>query len=220
MFHNIFKKSKKQPKPLQIKIIADHREKNSLVIPTLHELNANLEVTQLKVGDYLIGNTIIERKTFSDFLSSMTSRRLLQQLKQMKQYKKALLIIEGRSKIEDYSNMHPNSYKGFILSISLNYQIPIIFTDDPEETALYLLVLAKQLAKNPQELSLHGRIPKTKKEQKKYILESFPNIGPKTAEKLLKKFKTLTNIFGQSIEDLEQVLKSRAKDFKKLLEDK
>ena len=222
MLHNIFSKTKTKPtkKPKQVKILADIHEKNSLVIPTLHELGADFEITHLKVGDYLINNIVIERKTFSDFISSMLSRRLIDQLKHLKQYPKALLLIEGKSHIEDYTSMNPNSYHGFIMSILLNYQIPIIFTEDPEETALYLHLLSKQQAKPNQEISLHARIPKTKKEQKKYVLESFPNIGPQKAKKLLKKFSTLSSVFQASEEELEEVLKSRAKEFKNLVEKK
>lgn len=222
MFHNIFKKSKSKSKPKQQpRLIADHREKNSLVIPTLHELNIDIEIKELKVGDFQIGNIIIERKTFNDFLGSMINKRLLDQLKHLKQAKQALLIIEGYnldSLARGERNINPNAVRGFVLSISLDYQIPIIITEDAEETALYLAVLAKRQLKKPVEMSLHSRIPKTKKEQKKYILESFPNIGPKTAERLLKKFKTLNKTMNATVEDLSEILKSRAKDFKKLLE--
>lgn len=224
MFHDIFKKPKKknklQPKP---KVIADHREKNSLVIPNLHKLNIDVEIKNLKVGDFQIGNTIVERKTFNDFLGSMINKRLLDQLKHLQQAKSALLIIEGYdidSLAKGERNINPNAIRGFMLSISLEYQIPIIITEDADETAIYLAVLAKRQLKKPTEMSLHPRIPKTKKEQKKYILEAFPNIGPKTAEQLLKKFKTLNKTMNATIEELREILKSRAEDFRKLIEDK
>ena len=40
----------------------------------------------------VVGDTIIERKTTSDFISSMLNKRLLTQLKQMKKYKEQILI--------------------------------------------------------------------------------------------------------------------------------
>ncbi len=67
-------------------------------------------------------------------------------------------------------------------------------------------------------MSLHSRIPKTKREQKKYILEAFPNIGPKTAKRLLEKFKTLSAVFGAAEEELAEILKGRTKDFGSLLD--
>ena len=59
------KQDKKQIKPL---IIIDIHEKNSSVIANLAELGAEIEEKNLKIGDYLVGETIIERKTFSDFI--------------------------------------------------------------------------------------------------------------------------------------------------------
>ena len=53
--------------------------------------------------------------------------------------------------------------------------------------------------------------------QKEFILESFPNIGPKTAESLLKRFKTLNNIFSAKSNQLYPILKSKTNNFINLL---
>ena len=221
-FHNIFKLTRKQKKKPRPTIIADIHEKNSLILAELHENKTiKLEIKPLKIGDYLIGKTIIERKTVNDFISSMINKRLIQQLRQMKKYKKQLLIIEGIDEQELYredTKLNPNAIRGFILSIITNYQIPIIFTQDHKDTAKYLIILAKQQLKPKAEITLHQRIPKKIREQKQYILESFPNIGPITAKKLLKKFKTLNNTINANKEELKEILKSRTESFKNLLE--
>ena len=78
------KKIKSKLKP---KIIADTHEKNSLIISELHSnKDVELEIKSLKIGDYLIGDIIIERKTINDFISSMINKRLIQQLKQLQKY--------------------------------------------------------------------------------------------------------------------------------------
>ena len=219
--HNIFsfKKSKLQKPVIKPKIIADIHEKDSLILAELTEKEKNKEIEliiqPLKIGDYLIGNTIIERKTISDLVSSIISKRIIEQLKQMKQYKQQLLILEGDLNDSDFNQ---NAIRGFILSTSLNYQIPIIFTQDYKETSNYLIILAKQQLKPKTEISLHSRIPKTVPEQKQYILEAFPNIGPVTAKKLLKEFKNLYSIFNASEEELEKILRKRAVEFKRLLD--
>jgi len=213
------KKSKSKHIP---KIIADVHEKNSLVISELHSNNQiELELKSLKIGDYLIGKTVIERKTVSDFISSMLNKRLITQLKQMQKYSQQILIIEGIDEQELYkkeTKLNPNSIRGFILSILTFHQIPIIMTQNYEDTAQYLITLAKQQIKKPIEISLHHRIPKTIKEQKQYILEAFPNIGPAKAKKLLKKFKTISKTINADEEDLKEVLKNQASDFKKLIQ--
>jgi ERCC4-type nuclease len=221
MFHDIFKtlKKRKIKQKIKPKIIADIHEKDSLI---LAELAANkdiqLEIKSLKIADYLIGNIAIERKTINDLISSMISKRLMEQLRNLKEYKQNLLIIEGENEFSQDTKLNPNAIRGLILSIILRQNIPIIFTKNYDDTSQYLITLAKQQLKPGIESSLHSRIPKTSNEQKKYVLESFPNIGPITAKKLLKKFNSLINIFNSTEEELEKILKKRAKTFKLLLD--
>ncbi len=180
-----------------------------------------MQIKSLKIADYLIGETAIERKTVQDFISSMINKRLIEQLKQLQKYKQNLIIVEGIDEQELYSKetkLNPNAIRGFILSISLNHNIPIIMTQNYEDTAQYLITLAKQQLKKPIQPSFHSRIPKTIKEQKQYILESFPNIGPITAKKLLEKFKTIKNTINAEEEELKKILKIKSKNFKELLD--
>jgi len=216
--YNIFKKTKTKPKKIPL-VIADIHEKNSLVISELHHSKEiSLEIKSLKIGDYLINETILERKTISDLISSMINKRLIQQLNQMKVYKQQLLIIEGNlNQVYRENNNISKALRGFILSILTNHQTPIIFTKDYKDTTKYLITLAKQQLKPKTEITLHSRIPKTIQEQKQYILESFPNIGPTKAKKLLEKFKTLLSTFNASEEELEEILKNQKKEFKELI---
>ncbi|MEX0920839.1 MAG: ERCC4 domain-containing protein [Candidatus Pacearchaeota archaeon] len=206
----------------KIKIIVDHREKNSLVISELYTLGIDSEMKQLKVADYIVKGIAVERKTVSDFISSMINRRLLNQLEELKQYSERILIIEGLENQELYSDdeswkgMHPNSIRGFIISILIKHKVPIIFTKDYKDTARFLSVLAKR---KPKELPLNiSKKSLDKKERLQFILEGFPGIGPKTARKLLKKHKTLKRIFNSSEEVLKDTLGKRAKIFKNIVE--
>jgi len=102
--HNIFSTKreiikKDLPKP---KIIIDYREKQSLVAAELVKLGFEIEFKELKVGDYLVNDVAIERKTVSDFISSMINKRLLNQIEELQQYENKLLIIEGIDEQEIY----------------------------------------------------------------------------------------------------------------------
>jgi|TARA_B100001971_G_C18164281_1_gene523246 Fanconi anemia group M protein len=220
-FHNIFSKLKSKKKKNKSKkvpiIIADVHEKNSLVISELQaNKQINLEVKSLKIGDYMIGKTIIERKTVQDFISSMLNKRLFIQLKQMQKYNQQILILEGdlQSAFIKKTKLNPNSIRGFILSILTSNQIPIIMTSDYEDTANYLIILAKQQLKPKTDFTFHKRIPRTIKEQKNYILESFQGIGPATAKKLLKRFKTIKNIINAQPEQLKELIGKKSEIFK------
>jgi len=222
MFEEIFKKTNRKiiEKPEE-KIIADYREKNSLVPSALVKLGFEIEFKELKVGDFLIKGIIIERKTVSDFISSMVNKRLLSQLMDLQQYPNKLLVIEGIDEQELYNDeetgVHQNSIRGFLLSILLKYKIPIIFTKNPRDTAKFISVIAN---KQQTEMSLNlKKKARNKKEQLQFILEGFPGVGPKTAKKLLKEFKTLENIFNSSEENLKKIIGKKSKIFNLLTEE-
>jgi len=222
MFHNIFSKkdrqeeySKKEKSKSKNKIIVDHREKNSLI-----QLGHEIEFSQLEIGDYLINGTVIERKTVQDFISSMLNKRLLRQIENLTNLDSKLLLVEGieennlyqEANEESEIKLHPNSIRGFLLSITLKDKIPLIFTKNSEDTAKFLDVLAR---KKPSNISLKlKRRPLNEKEHIQFIIESFPGIGPKTAQKLLKEFKTINNIINASEEDLKKVIGKKSEAFR------
>ena len=206
-----------------MKIIADLHEKNSLVPAELINLNVEVEFKHLKVADFVIGNVAIERKTISDFINSMINKRLIRQLEELKQYEKKLLIIEGIEEQELYNDspegLHGNAIRGMLLYISLESNCPIIFTKDYEDTAKFLFLIARRMEKNQTPFSLHAKKKaRNIKEQKQYILESFPGIGPATAKKLLKQFQTISNIINATDNELKGILKGKLDSFKKILE--
>ena len=211
------KKIKTKKKKQEI-ILIDYREKNSLVASELINLNLKIEFKELKVGDYIVKNIAIERKTVNDFISSIKNKRLINQLEELQQYKNKLLIIEGLDEQELYTDsdegigMHPNAIRGFLLSVLLKYRVPIIFTKNYEDTAKFILILSK---KEEKEMPLNiTKKNLDKKERKQFILEGFPGVGPKTAKKLLKKFKTIKNIFNSSQEELGEVIGKKSEVFK------
>ncbi len=218
MIHDIFspkKESKSKKNIPKEKIIIDYREKNSLVPAELINQNFEVEFKELKIGDYLVKETIIERKTTTDFVQSMINKRLFKQLEEIKQYPNYLLIVEGKFK---ETRIHPNAIKGFILSINLNYKVPIIFTNSEEETATYISLLAK---KQKRTISLNPIKSSLSDDQRiKYILQSFPNIGPITTKRLLEQFENLETIFNSSEKELKPFLGKNTWKFQEILKRK
>lgn len=215
------KADKEKEKP---KVEIDYREKSSLVVSELISLGLDIEIKELKVADYIVKGTAIERKTVSDFVNSMKNRRLLKQLEELQQYESKLIIVEGIDEQELYTDseenigMHPNSIRGFLLSILLNYKVPIIFTKNYEDTAKFILVLSK---KEQREAPLNV-VKKSldKKEQAQYILEGFPGIGPKTARKLLKKFRTIKNVINATEEELKKEIGKKTDNLLRIIDEK
>lgn len=204
---------------VEAEIIIDKRERKSLVAHELISLGTKIKFEMLPVADYLIGKTAVERKTASDFVSSIVNKRLLRQLEEIKQFKKALLIIEGDLYETDFNE---NAIRGMLLSIMLDHRIPIVFTSGCDETAKFLSSLVKREGKNRPEIGLKAKKKAySLAEQQQIIIEGLPSIGPNLARALLKKFKTIRAIANADEEDLQEVEKigkKKAKIIKNIVE--
>lgn len=216
---NIFSNKNIEPEE-KPRIIMDYREKNSLIYAELLKLNLDVEIKELKVGDYLVNGVIIERKTIGDFISSMLSKRLSHQIEDLKQTENKLIIIEGYLEKDLYpegEGLHPNSIRGFLISILLKHKIPVLFTKNTRDSANFLNVIARRKEKE----SSFNISKKTKdhKEKLRFILEGFPGIGPKTSKKLLEKFQTIKNIINADEEEMKKILGKKYEIFKKLIEE-
>ncbi len=211
---NIKQEIKIPKKP--IKIIVDVREKSMAKL--LHN-HADVELKTLEVGDYVLSDrVVVERKTAEDFVNSIIDKRLFNQLKNLKKVEKPLLIIEG----DNFSRLHENAIKGAILSIILDFGIPIVFTKNAEETADLLIKIAEkeQIKEKRAVMVRYGKTAMSLKEQQKFIVESLPDVGGALAERLLKHFKTVENVFTAKEEELmkvEGVGKERAKKIREVL---
>jgi Fanconi anemia group M protein len=170
----------------------------------------DIEFKQLPVADYIVGDVAIERKTINDLKNSIINKRINKQLTEIKQFKKHILIIEGFDS-EAYKSgiIHENALRGFLLSIAINYQVPIIYTADAKDTAQYLSILAN---KSPnKEAALRATKQQfSEKEKMIYILEGFPGIGPSTAKKLLEKYKKLKDVITAPENDLKNIIGEKA----------
>jgi DNA excision repair protein ERCC-4 len=219
MFEDIFQKTKKfriQEPSTKKQIRIDFREKNSFVISELRSLNALCNVENLKVGDYIIEDLVIERKTYSDFLNSIINKRLIQQIESLKQYPQRLIIIEGHEEEIKDRLFHKKAIRGFTLSLLLKHKIPLYFTKNSKETAELLVHLSEKKSNSNNPLR-ENKKASTKKEQIQYILEGFPGIGSSTAKKLMKRFKTLKNVFNASEEEIKKEIGKKSEIFLDLI---
>jgi ERCC4-type nuclease len=215
-FFDIF--SKKKDDEEKIKIEVDFREKNSLVPSLLMKEGFEVEFKQLPVADYIVNGAAIERKTVSDLKSSIVNKRIVSQLLELKQYKNYFLFVEGILNDDIYSGgIHENAFRGFLLSVGMDFNVPIIFTYDEKDTAKYLAVLARKKEKGEMGIRA-SKIALSDEEQAQFILEGFPNVGAVKAKKLIEKFGSLHRIFNASEEELQEILGKRAKEFKRIID--
>lgn len=206
-------------------VYADTREGNSKVIRHLNEMELDVQVKTMAVGDYQVSDeVIIERKTAKDFVDSITDKRLFKQANDLREeFKKPIIILEGDNFYSGFLN--PNAIRGSMASIALDFGISILPTRNAQDTAAMIKRIAIREQKGDKSpISLRTeRKPANIWEQQLFIIESLPNIGPVNAKRLLEYFGTVTDIINAPVEELvkvEGIGKKTAKNIRKVIDSK
>lgn len=195
-------------KKVNVKIIIDHRESRSLVMRFLSQKDLTVEPQQLQVGDYIISSRIgIERKTVDDFLTSLIDGKLFIQMKNLRAtYSRPLLIVEGDGLLTKRNISH-NAIFGSIVSIIVDFGIPIVTTRTPKETADFLFVMTQREQKEgDRAVALRGqKTARTISEQQQFLIEGLPNVSGILAQRLLQHFGSIRSLANATEDDLCQV---------------
>ncbi len=206
-------------------IWVDYRERCSGVIESLKKKGYEYEVKSLQVGDYIVSGTYIERKTSPDFIVSLKTGRLFKQIKELKkQGRQQLLIIEGLP-LKLIRGASYQAIDGALIAIAVSWQLPVLYSECPAETAEILNRIRKQIIKRSDLKSRKIYLKKKSRYhpiQKKKILESMPTIGPHLANGLLDKFGSLEKIFNASEQELMKIKgigKGKAKKIKDVIKE-
>lgn len=183
------------------RIVVDDREKASGVPDNLRHLGAKVEFRLLDVADYVIGDRAVERKTTSDFVSSLFSGRLFEQARRLSEsYVMPLMVVEGDLQASLQEISRPKTFWGSILSLVLQYDIRPFFTVDALQTAELVFTFARHLSYGKRTPPVIVKKPRISSDTQLQLLVvgSLPTIGPKLAERLLERFGTIRRIFEAS----------------------
>lgn len=214
------------PKKEELPVVfADTREGNSKVIRHLSEMEIDVKVQAMAVGDYQVSDeVVIERKTAKDFVDSIVDKRLFKQARSlMEEFKRPLIILEGDDLYDGMIN--PNAIRGSIASIALDFGISIIPTRNAQDTAAMIKRIAireQSGEKTPIQIRTDKK-PVNLWEQQLFIIESLPNIGPVNAKNLLEHFGTVANIINASesqLQEVEGIGKKTAANIRKVVDSK
>ena len=205
----------------KVRIAVDSHEPDE-ICDSLEALGAEIEIRTLEVGDYQLSDRLIaERKTRSDFESSILDGRLFHQLSQTgAAFTRAVIIVEGDAPSD--SRISRSALLGAYSSIIADFGCALFFTRSTSATAEMLFALAKheQLSRK-QSLSVYAkRKARTFPEQQRAVIESLPNIGPTLARSLLNYFNTVENVISAPESELAEVGKigkKKAKELRELL---
>lgn len=210
----------------QMKLLIDQRE-GDRIKEMASACGCETQVVQLPLGDFLIakddGAIVIERKSVSDFVSSVRSNRLWDQLLRVSkadsiegyQIKRRLLLLHGsfNEYLLQENDRFWRSIAGAMLEVIFVYGIPIIQVEDDAALEAFLRILIQR-----EELGQDDGLPKARwfrrptpselpiKDKKLYVLESIPLVGGHLARSLLDHFGAIAGVATAAPEELMEVL--------------
>jgi DNA excision repair protein ERCC-4 len=208
-----------------LRMVVDERERKSGIPDLLKEVGVKVELTNLPIGDYIVASeTVVERKSVYDFISSVFDGRLFDQCNRLKEnYENPSIVIEGDIDEIDKIAENPLVFYGAISSIVLDFKIPVIPTPNASHTAKLLIAMCARQGNIKGPFLKKIRKSGDMITQQLSVLCSLPGVGEKLASRMLEKFGSPSNSFNASIADLSKIQgmgEARAQKIRKILDAK
>ena len=208
-----------------LRIVIDVREKKSGIPDLLKAVGVNIEIKKLPIGDYIVApETVVERKSIQDLVSSIFDGRLFDQCSRLKEhFQHPIILIEGNVDEIDSITENPLIFYGALSTIAIDFKIPIIPTSSASHTAKLLVSMCSRKESHKGPFLKKIRKSNDLQRQQLSTLCSLPGVGEKTAIRMLKKFGSPLQVFTAPYTELSKVEglgESRAKKIKKMLESK
>lgn len=207
----------------QLRIVVDERERKSGIPDLLRSVGINVEMKTLPIGDYIVApETVVERKSIHDLISSVFDGRLFDQCNRLKEhFQFPIILMEGNVDEINKITENPLIFYGAVSSVALDFKIPVIATPSADHTAKLLISMCsrKDIPQGP----FLKKIKKSNDIQRQQLvaLSSLPGVGEKLAIRMLEKFGSPLTVFNASTTELAKVEglgQEKAKKIKKMLE--
>ena len=192
----------------ETEIVVDQRELDAAIAKDLSKREGvRTRLETLSVGDYVLSDRVaVERKSVADFLDTLLGgdRSLFEQIGDLSRaYARPILILEGDGLYEE-RNVHPDAIRGALASLAVDFDVSVLQTAGESETGeLLRTIAAREQSERDRAVSVHGeKAAKTLAEQQEYVVSAIADIGPVTAQSLLRAFGTVEGVMTAREEDL------------------
>ncbi len=193
---------------MDLRVIVDQRERNTVLLSRLEEIGVSVEVRTLPVADYIISDRVaIERKSLHDFERSIIDGRLFEQLAMMSEhYASPMVILEGEP---NEFRLDSSVISGAVAHIYIEYGAGILISYSSENTADIIKSIAKyeQQGARREPSMKGGNRAYTGSQFQEYVVGNLPGVGPKLARSLLRHFGSVSSIVAASVSELTEVEK-------------
>lgn len=172
-------------------VLVDHRERGSAIADALVAAGLEVQLTDLPVGDYVIGPDLaVERKGPADLGASIRDGRLFDQAERLQSaFPQAVLLIEGEPRIAE------DAWRGAVCRL-VEDGFTVLHSLDAEDSAAWLVRLAKRARRPAPSVRSEGprRAPRHPSAQAEAMLSVVPGISSSMAVSLLDSYGTLAAI--------------------------
>jgi ERCC4-type nuclease len=201
-----------------MKIFVDLSETRSGLVALIKGAWASVEVCRLPAGDVSIGGRVLfERKTAPDFHASLRDGRLFRQAARLaRESERPVMVFEG-VKAGFMRGMREGGFRGVLLTLTLAFRIPVLWTGDVEETAVMVRHAAAQETKRENERlrreeryrkragrGIAAKPPSFPAETLR-IFETLPGVGKHRARLLAERVGTVSDLAAIRVQDLLRV---------------
>ena len=193
-----------------VSILVDYRERNREIVSFFRKhAEVTVQFANLEVGDYLLHNLLVERKSLADFYESIKSGRIFSQATRLARSKiQPLIIVEITPGESTKSRLRIEAVQGAIITLSVIYNLPVLRSKSLEDTARLILFANRQI----ENLGIGNKWlrrpppPKTflsdKRKMQLHLLQGFPGIGPIRAKKILDQFRSIKELLNSSEDEI------------------
>ena len=207
----------------ELRIIIDERERKSGIPDLLRAVGVKVELRNLPVGDYIVAaETVVERKSVHDLVSSVFDGRLFDQCNRLKEhFEHPTILMEGSlDKIEEIIE-NPLVFYGALSAIVLDYKIPIIPTPSASHSAKLLISMCARQATSKGPFLKKIKKSADLQKQQLSVLCSLPGVGEILATRMLERFGSPSKTLNASFTELSKIKglgESRALKIRKMLD--
>ena len=185
-------------------MLFDHREGRSGIPAALAAAGIEMRPEQLPAGDYIVSERlVVERKTGADLAASIKDRRLFEQIDRLRaSFQAVVLVVEGEP-----VHISEASWQG-ALARALASGASLLRTDDPDDTATWLVRFHRLEGKPPSEV--RGRpMPRRPTSDlvavAEDVLRCLPGVSSVGARRLQEHFGSLRAVFAAGEPELREV---------------
>lgn len=183
-------------------VLVDHRERNSTIPDALVAAGLDVQLTDLPVGDYVLGSGLaVERKGSHDLGASIRDGRIFDQAVRLQSaFAQAVLLIEGEPR-----GIAEDAWRGAVCRL-VEDGFTVLHSLDTEDSAAWIVRLAKRARRAAPTLPAEGprRAPRHPSAQAEAMLAAVPGISNAMARSLLTSFGSLAAVVTAAPEGLRR----------------